>query len=354
MQKRIASLLRVKAPGPDEVTGLLRSHGTTVPTDGSTNYETGCLFQHLDGGIGTAIYVNEGSLTSSSFVLLSPAAPFGSPSIVAATGSAQLAGPVITGLTKVTGADGTKVVTLPTAVAGAACIIKNNSSSVLNVYPFTADRIDAQAVNTAIQVAAFDVVTLVAQDTLTWYSISPVMVSKTFAIALSSLKVAGSSASTKDALPDSPAGDGGGLGLADAAGSAVLGTSTSNTDATEHCQIDFVVPPDYVAGNDLTVRVKSYVSAVANATSDIDVVAKLVKGGALDATDLCVTAPIDGKAVVAVANNDFTIDSDAVGDVLAPGSILNIVISLQRDDTGGSTAGTVICDGVDILVPSYR
>jgi hypothetical protein len=66
MIERVASLLRVTPPD-HSVTGLLRAHGDTVPTDGTVGYETGCLFQHTDGGDGTALYVNEGSVTSCDF-----------------------------------------------------------------------------------------------------------------------------------------------------------------------------------------------------------------------------------------------------------------------------------------------
>jgi len=66
MKQRIASLLKIKAPGP-KVTGLLRAHGDTVPANGESGYETGCLFQHTDGGDGTALYVNEGTVESCDF-----------------------------------------------------------------------------------------------------------------------------------------------------------------------------------------------------------------------------------------------------------------------------------------------
>jgi len=174
-------------------------------------------------------------------------------------------------------------------------------------------------------------------------------VTKTHAIRLTDLR---QPEAAKDFLGDSPAGDGGALGLADAAGSPVLGTSTNNTAATESCMFDFAVPADYVAGQDLTVRVKFLFTAARTAASNLDVVAKLVKGGALDATDLCTTAAKDVKAVVAEANQDFTIDSDAVGDVLAPGSVLNVVVSIAADDTGGSAAGVAQINGIDVLVPS--
>lgn len=64
--ERIANLTRTKPPSA-ELTGLLLSHGTTVPVDGTAGYETGCLFQHTDGGDGTALYVNEGTVTSCDF-----------------------------------------------------------------------------------------------------------------------------------------------------------------------------------------------------------------------------------------------------------------------------------------------
>lgn len=67
MIARICSLLRIDVPNPDAVTGKLQSHGTTVPADGATGYETGCLFQKIDGGDGTSLYVNEGDVDSADF-----------------------------------------------------------------------------------------------------------------------------------------------------------------------------------------------------------------------------------------------------------------------------------------------
>ena len=68
MLGRVTRLLRIKPPAPeDDSNSLLRAHGITVPTDGDTGYATGCLFQHTDGGAGTALYVNEGTETSCDF-----------------------------------------------------------------------------------------------------------------------------------------------------------------------------------------------------------------------------------------------------------------------------------------------
>lgn len=67
-QPRICSLLKQKAPAKE--LGYLSASGDTVPTDASAGYATGCIFNHTDGGAETALYVNEGSVTSSAFVPL--------------------------------------------------------------------------------------------------------------------------------------------------------------------------------------------------------------------------------------------------------------------------------------------
>jgi len=41
--------------------------GETVPTDGVAGYVTGCLFIKTNGGDGTSIYVNEGTIASCDF-----------------------------------------------------------------------------------------------------------------------------------------------------------------------------------------------------------------------------------------------------------------------------------------------
>jgi hypothetical protein len=66
MKGRTSEILRMTAP-ENQVTGLLFSHGTTVPADGAAGFETGCLFQKTDGGNGTALFVNEGTAASADF-----------------------------------------------------------------------------------------------------------------------------------------------------------------------------------------------------------------------------------------------------------------------------------------------
>jgi hypothetical protein len=64
MINRLADLMKMQEPKCDV---LLFASGTTVPTDGTAGYETGCIFQHTDGAAGTSFYINEGTATASAF-----------------------------------------------------------------------------------------------------------------------------------------------------------------------------------------------------------------------------------------------------------------------------------------------
>jgi len=65
MIDRVCSLLKMQKPEMNR--GYLFASGATVPSDGTDGYQTGCIFQHTDGGAGTALYLNEGSITSCDF-----------------------------------------------------------------------------------------------------------------------------------------------------------------------------------------------------------------------------------------------------------------------------------------------
>lgn len=68
MLQRIASLLGFQPVPPEDEDALVYfARGPVVPADGTAGYGTGCLFQHTDGGNGTALYVNEGTGTSCNF-----------------------------------------------------------------------------------------------------------------------------------------------------------------------------------------------------------------------------------------------------------------------------------------------
>ncbi len=68
MRERIHSLLRFQPP-INANRGLLLGSGPTVPSS-ADGWQVGALFLHTDGTAGTALYVNEGSITSSSFTAI--------------------------------------------------------------------------------------------------------------------------------------------------------------------------------------------------------------------------------------------------------------------------------------------
>lgn len=51
--------------------GIVHCVGTTVPTNGTAGFATGCLFSHSDGTTNTALYVNKGNATSCTFSAVS-------------------------------------------------------------------------------------------------------------------------------------------------------------------------------------------------------------------------------------------------------------------------------------------
>ena len=80
--------------------------------------------------------------------------------------------PVAYGVTLVSAADNAKGIALPTAVAGAQCIIINdNTAKTLLVYPGTADIINSLGANNVITMGANAAALFVAYNATQWYSV---------------------------------------------------------------------------------------------------------------------------------------------------------------------------------------
>lgn len=91
---------------------------------------------------------------------------------VAAAGSIQGdAAALSLGFNLVTGADDTKGVLLPAAVAGSIVIIKVDAGADLKVWPSTGDAINAIAANSAMTVVDDVCFMLIALDATTWYTL---------------------------------------------------------------------------------------------------------------------------------------------------------------------------------------
>lgn len=161
-----------------------------------------------------------------------------------------------------------------------------------------------------------------------------------FPVALVNFRQA---AAVKDALPDAP--DATSLGLADAAGSVIVGTTVnggSTASASETAHIQIVIPQNYVAATDVTLRVRAKVSAVPTVGATIDAVVKEFADGALG-SDICATDAI--TLTDAYANCDFTI----TGTDLVAGDIVDVVLTGAADDTGGTIDAYVAIAGVSLL-----
>ena len=164
-----------------------------------------------------------------------------------------------------------------------------------------------------------------------------------YSIPLTSL---GQEAATKDSLPDAPAGDGGALGLGDAAGSVVTGTATNNTAAEESAHFVFPLPAEYVSGGAITMRLRGKVSANRDTAQTLVVVVKKMSdalGGDLNATSL-------QTVTTSYANYDFTITPTG----LVAGDILYVEILMSMDDSdGGTGAGTGTISAISVICAGF-
>lgn len=104
-----------------------------------------------------------GNLTGNAFV---------SAAAVAAAGSTQTnAAAVTVGFTNVTGADGTKGVRLPAAIAGSVAYIRNAAAQPLKVYPATGDKINGGTADAAVIMENSTTMIIIALDTTDWYTL---------------------------------------------------------------------------------------------------------------------------------------------------------------------------------------
>ena len=91
---------------------------------------------------------------------------------VAATGSVQGDAAALTeGFNVVSGADATKGVILPTAVAGMVVVVKNTAAAALKIYPASGGAINAVAANGAYSITNLTNVKLIASSATQWYSL---------------------------------------------------------------------------------------------------------------------------------------------------------------------------------------
>jgi hypothetical protein len=162
----------MKVGGDEQV--VASGGAITVESSGDINLESGGDINIASGGYikaASGSYVNvAGTLAVTGTAALGNLPTVGQ-AAPAAAGSSQTDATALTKMVNiVTGADGTKGVRLPAAVAGEIVIVVNTvaASHALKVYPPTGGKIDAGSANAALSLAAAKRVILLCDGTDWW------------------------------------------------------------------------------------------------------------------------------------------------------------------------------------------
>ncbi|MBE3044089.1 hypothetical protein IMZ48_16260 [Candidatus Bathyarchaeota archaeon] len=113
-------------------------------------------------------------------------------------------------------------------------------------------------------------------------------------------------------------------------GPRLIGSAANASSKSEYARLLWTLPPEYVAGSDLTFRFRCQVDGSAAVSQTIDLSCRLVDAEGGVGADLVEEA---AQALpIAWANVDFTV----TGATLSPGDELDILLTLAVNDTGGS------------------
>lgn len=139
-------------------------------------------------------------------------------------------------------------------------------------------------------------------------------------------------AALKDALPDSAGTNL--LGLADAAGSLVVGSTTNNSSVTEKAAYLLEVPEQWIQSNPIQITIRAKISANRQVAQTIDLVAKRYTDAGLG-NDICSTAA--QNLTTSFVDYTFSIDQETVVNR----DVIYLEIAGAADDTGGATNGNI-------------
>ncbi len=151
-------------------------------------------------------------------------------------------------------------------------------------------------------------------------------------------------------LPSTPATDDLGLiGGTFGSGTPSLQTEDLKTAGatTNRARRTFALPPEYVAGQTVTIRVHAgMLTTVAGTSATVDVECfKSDREAGVDGADLCSTAAQSINSLT-LADKDFTITPAT----LAPGDLLDIRLSTAVNDAASGTAVKAIIGAVEVLL----
>lgn len=156
--------------------GTATNTALVTPTvTGGTATNTAIVTPTITGGTSTNTTLITPTITNAT--VTTPTVTIRTATFAAAGGNIATANAITTvypAFILVTGADGTKGVQLPVAVAGASYVIKNSESAnaILKVYPQANSQINEATANTALSMAANSCAEFYAYNTTAWYSLS--------------------------------------------------------------------------------------------------------------------------------------------------------------------------------------
>lgn len=123
----------------------------------------------------------------------------------------------------------------------------------------------------------------------------------------------------------------------------ITGTDFGGTNATQKARVRVTLPPEYVAGQAITLRAAAFTgTTVADTSSTIDF---NVYRQAAPSVDICATAAQSINALT-VANKDFTITPTNC----VPGDVLDILMTYAGVDAGNLGVIVPTIDGVTLLL----
>lgn len=100
------------------------------------------------------------------------------------------------------------------------------------------------------------------------------------------------------------------------------------TTCDQYTSFEFTLPPEYVAGETITLRVRAAMQVIADTSCTLDA---LVYRQAAPTVDICATAAVSINSATP-ANKDFTITPDNC----VPGDLLRVILRVQGTDSGNA------------------
>lgn len=114
---------------------------------------------------------------------------------------------------------------------------------------------------------------------------------------------------------------------------------------TRYSRHQFVLPPEYVAGESVVLRINGGMdTTVADTTATVDAVVYKNSGASISA-DLCATAAQSINSLTA-GDDDFTITATS----LAPGDLLDVRIAVAVNDAATGTAVIAVLNSISFVL----